>query len=98
MDWGHILKSIKKEAQVGLSDLGPPGQDQIGPYADNMFISQEDSKIDEYTPQGNQNIGKFQLDVPKNVQKEEAPISYKKPSNTNQRMSQLTKLMESLNI
>ena len=56
---------IAKFGIVDLDSLGPPdAPDYIGSYWNQMFISQEDSKINETDPKDNQNIGNWQNAVP----------------------------------
>jgi hypothetical protein len=43
--------------------------------ANTLFISQEDSNIDEWNPDLNQNIGKTQSTVPKNIHEKDSRLN-----------------------
>ena len=90
------LKLIR--GQASMDALGPPGEDSRSTIFNQMFISQEDSKIDEYHPQTNQNQGKTQSDIPEKSDEPKEEIQVKKPTNVDQRMLELTELIESLEI
>ncbi len=89
------LASIKI-GQADFDSLGKPGPDQISTIFNQMFISQEDSKLDEHTPGGNQNQGRWQNDIP---QKSENVKAIKQPKTTpdiDDRMQLLVELIESV--
>lgn len=93
-----LLKSTAalKLGQADFDSLGKPGPDQISTIFNQMFISQEDSKLDEHTPGGNQNQGRWQNDIPQKTEDVE-PIKQPKTSpDIDERMQLLTKLMDSV--
>lgn len=64
-DVKHAL-SLIKNSQVGLDELGSPSADDYyGNIINNMFISREDSNIDEWSPTQNQNQGLINNPAPK---------------------------------
>jgi hypothetical protein len=95
------LLSLYKKAlslKFGVANfdaLGPPGEDQISTIFNQMFISQEDSKLDEYTPENNQNQGRWQNDVPQEVDISKENKECKCP-NIDERMKLLTELLDSV--
>jgi len=84
-------------AVTNFDELGPPtASDFIGVPFKQMFISQEDSKLDEWSPQGNQNQGKWQSEVPEKPADAEKPKQQENSSDIDDRMRQLTELIESV--
>lgn len=92
-----LLKSASlKIGQVDLDSLGKPGPDQISTIFNQMFISQEDSKLDEHTPGGNQNQGRWQNDIPQKTEEVETPKQPQTSPGIDERMQLLTNLMDSV--
>lgn len=97
-------KNQKKKASIQIERfgvapfdaLGPPGEDQRSTIFNQMFISQEDSKLDEHTPGKHQNQGRWQSDIPQKVEEEEIPKQHKTSPNIDDRMQQLVELMDSI--
>lgn len=85
--------------KLGVADfdsLGPPGEDQRSTIFNQMFISQEDSKLDEHTPGKNQNQGRWQSEIPQKTEEEETPKPQKNSPNIDDRMQLLIELMDSV--
>jgi hypothetical protein len=92
-----LLKSASlKFGQADFDSLGKPGPDQISTIFNQMFISQEDSKLDEHTPGGNQNQGRWQNNIPQTIESEEIVKHPKTSPDIDERMQLLTKLMDSV--
>jgi len=84
-------------AVANFDSLGPPtAPDFIGTPFQQMFISQEDSKLDEYTPQGNQNQGKWQSDIPEKPADAKKPKQQKTSPDIDERMRELSELIDSM--
>lgn len=96
------LELLAKFGQANLDDLGSPSEpDRLsGTPLNSLFISQEDSKLDEWNPNGNQNQGVQGSTTPKNnlsSGKEKSPeVPEKNPNlvNIDERMRWLTKLID----
>ena len=56
-DVSKAIDFIGKFGVATLDALGPPPSVDDRGIISQMFISQEDSKLDEWTPEGNQNQG-----------------------------------------
>ena len=61
-----------------------------------MFISQEDSKLDEHTPSGNQNQGRWQSDIPQKTENTKIPKQNTNTLDIDKRMQHLVELMDSV--
>ena len=87
-----------KIGQADFDSLGPPGPDQISTIFNQMFISQEDSKLDEHTPGENQNQGRWQNDIVenKNIRNIENIEKFKTNTDIDKRMKSLTKLIDTI--
>jgi hypothetical protein len=84
-------------AVTNFDNLGPPtAPDFIGTPFQQMFISQEDSKLDEYSPQGNQNQGKWQSDIPEKPADAKKTKQQKTSPDIDERMRELNELIDSV--
>jgi hypothetical protein len=95
-DLNQTLNLLEKFGQANLDDLGDPSDPNrlSGTPLNSMFISQEDSKLDEWTPENNQNQGRQGSSTPiKNPSSGKNNIKKNTP-NIDDRMQQLTKLMD----
>lgn len=101
-DVNAALCLISKFGQADLDALGDPSDPNrlSGTPINNLFISQEDSKLDEWTPSNNQNQGRADNFVPnKSIsfgKKQDGEVSKNqtKTMNINDRMKILTKILE----
>lgn len=96
-DVDSALNLLAKFGQANLDDLGDPtaADARSGSPINQMFISQEDSKLDGFSPGTNQNQSRTSSTVPLNVDKENNKLSQPSIGNINDRMALLTKLIES---
>ena len=98
-DVDSALNLLSKFGQADLDALGDPSDPNrlSGTPLNSMFISQDESKSDEWTPGNNQNQGVSGSTIPKNNNSFDNK-STKKPqgSNTNDRMKRLTDLIEKI--
>jgi hypothetical protein len=94
-DVDTALSILQKLGQANLDDLGDPSDPNrlSGTPLNSMFISQEDSKLDEWTPGNNQNQSQTGSTTPKNTNLSGKKHPEKTP-NINERMKALTNLME----
>jgi hypothetical protein len=95
-DVNQTLFLLSKFGQANLDDLGNPSDPNrlSGTPLNSMFISQEDSKLDEWTPENNQNQGRQGSSTPiKNPPPGKNNLKKNTP-NIDDRMVQLTKLMD----
>lgn len=98
------LDFLLKFGQACFDDLGSPSDPNrlSGTPMNSMFISQEDSKLDEHTPGNNQNQGTEGSSVPTKTtssgKSRTSKIPGKQPetSNIDDRMKQLMKLIENV--
>lgn len=101
------LLDLYKEGQATLDALGPPDENRDGTYFSQMFISQDDSNLDEWSPNKNQNQGTWQNPVPQKDEDSEENLEEKTQEleiekqpemagNVNSRMKQLFNLMDTL--
>lgn len=98
------LDLLSKFGQANLDDLGSPSDPNrlSGTPMNSMFISQEDSKLDEHTPGNNQNQGTEGSSVPTKITSSGKPSASKNPgkqpenANIDDRMRRLTKLIENV--
>lgn len=82
---------------ANLDSLGPPDDPEfIGVPFKQMFISQEDSKANETDPSKNQNQGTWQNHVPEKPSGSEVSKPQKISDDIDERMKQLTNLMEAV--
>jgi hypothetical protein len=103
-DVDSALNLIAKFGQATLDDLGDPSDpDRLsGTPMNSMFISQEDSKSDEWSPGNNQNQGREGSTTPKNLsssgknQAQKTPEKPQKSTNINERMKQMINLIENM--
>lgn len=93
---GLLKSSSLKLGQADLDSLGKPGPDQISTIFNQMFISQEDSKLDEHTPSGNQNQGRWQSDIPQKTENTKIPKQNTNTLDIDKRMQHLVELMDSV--
>jgi hypothetical protein len=93
---GLLKSSSLKLGQANFDDLGKPGPDQISTIFNQMFISQEDSKLDEHTPGGNQNQGRWQNDIPQETEDVKIPKPNINSPDIDERMQHLVELMDSV--
>lgn len=93
-DIENALELIDKFGIADLDALGPPtANDYIAPWVNGGFVSQEDSKTDKWDPKNHQNQGKWQNDMPSKP-KDTKPVKPVKSLDIDERMLELTKLME----
>jgi hypothetical protein len=59
-----------------------------------MFISQEDSKCDEWSPSRNQNQGTWQSDIPQKPEGSKTPNQQEKSPNIDERMRALQEMLD----
>jgi hypothetical protein len=86
--------SSLKFGVTNFDELGDPtAPDFIGTPFQQMFISQEDSKLDEWSPSRNQNQGTWQSDVPQKPEEKEEPKPQENSQNIDERMQALLELM-----
>lgn len=85
---------------LGVADfdsLGPPNDPEfIGTPFKQLFISQEDSKLNETDPRHNQNQGNFQVQLPIDAIKTEPKITTNKTDDIEKRMKMLMLLMDQI--
>ena len=92
-----FARGFEKGAVANFDALGPPDDPEyIGTPFKQMFISQEDSKLDDWSPKNNQNQGKWQSDVPEKPAKPQEPETPEPEMDIEERMERLMKLMQSL--
>lgn len=72
----HLLSLLEKRGQATLDALGPP-EDNRSSIFNQMFISQDDAKSNEWSPNKNQNQGTWQNPVPKKDHESEEKSSEK---------------------
>jgi hypothetical protein len=99
-DVHSALLLLPKLAQANLDDLGDPADPNrlSGTPMNSLFISQEDSKLDEWTPENNQNQSKSQNAAP-NINNSSGNKTDKLPNkitNINDRMNSLMNLIENV--
>ena len=82
-DVDAALNLLNKFGQATLDDLGDPSDPNrlSGTPLNSMFISQEDSKLDEWTPENNQNQGRQGSTTPKKLLSPGKNIERKTPQN-----------------
>jgi hypothetical protein len=100
-DVNAALILIAKFGQANLDDLGDPSDSNrlSGTPMNSMFISQEDSKLDEWSPGNNQNQSQTGSTTPKNINFSGKKRVSKIPeikSNINERMIALTDLLNNV--
>lgn len=89
-------QGLRKVSVTNFDELGSPtASDYLDPITNAMFISRDDSQINEVHPGNNQNQGAFQGDVPIDV---EEPVELPKSEDIDDRMQMLVQLMDSLEI
>ena len=88
--------NIERFGVADFDSLGPPGEDQRSTIFNQMFISQEDSKLDEHTPGKNQNQGRWLSDIPQKTEEEETPKQQENSLDIDERMQLLIDLMDSV--
>jgi hypothetical protein len=103
-DVDAALKLFAKFGQATLDDLGDPSEpDRLsGTPVNNLFISQEDANLDEWSPGGNQNQGREGSTTPSKTtsfgKKIEQKVPEKQPKapTIDERMMALTNLIENI--
>jgi len=103
-DVDAALTLLAKFGQATLDDLGDPSDSNrfSGTPLNSMFISQEDSNLDEWSPGGNQNQGREGSTTPKKLpfsgKKTEQKVPEKQPqtSTIDERMRAMTNLIENV--
>lgn len=95
MDVEEALKLSRGVANFDA--LGPPdAPDHIGSPFNQMFISQEDSKSDEWDPRNNQNQGAWQSDIPQKSETQNKQKQHKNSPPVKNQMERLIELIEML--
>jgi hypothetical protein len=103
-DVDAALKLFAKFGQANLDELGDPSEpDRLsGTPINNLFISQDDSKLDEWSASNNQNQGRADNFVPnkstsfgKKIE-QNAPAKQPKTPTVDERMAALTNLIENV--
>lgn len=96
------LLTLYKQGQATLDAIGPIDESREGSYFNQLFISQDEAKADEWSPNKNQNQGTWQNPLPKKdfyLQKlpgnEKQEIQPEKAENINSRMNLLVDFIES---
>ena len=95
---------LDKFGQATLDDLGDPSDPNriSGTPLNSMFISQEDSKLDEWTPENNQNQGRQGSSTPKklipsgNTNGNKTPEKHPQNTNIDSRMKAMMNLIENV--
>jgi hypothetical protein len=98
------LTLLSKFGQANLDDLGNPSDPNrlSGTPMNSMFISQEDSKSDEWSPGNSQNQGTEGSSIPRKIpssgKKDSSKTPEKQPKtiNIDERMKRLTNLIENV--
>ena len=103
-DVDTALTLLSKFGQANLDDLGDPSDPNrlSGTPMNSMFISQEDSKSDEWNPGNSQNQGTEGSSIPRKIpssgKKDSSKIPEKQPKNMSidERMKRLTNFIENV--
>jgi hypothetical protein len=74
----------------------PTDPDYLGSYINEMFVSQEDSKSDNFSPKDNQNIGNWISGVPEENSSDFGKNMSSNNEEVNNRMEKLINLMKNI--
>ena len=104
VDVDVALTLLSKFGQANLDDLGSPSDPNrlSGTPMNSMFISQEDSKSDEWSPGNSQNQGTEGSTTPRKIpssgKKDSSELPEKQPKtmSVDERMQRLTNLIENV--